>query len=128
MNPPDLCVTELPARWRARAEEYRRYSPSAANAWEEAAIELEHGLGAEAARVLTLREAADRSGYTSDHLRRLIRHGQLPNVGRKGAPRVRLGDLPIKPRQFDERSDAGYDPVADARRVTARRAHRRGET
>ncbi len=118
----------LPSSWRARAEQLRPYSASAATAFEQAAIELEQSLGAEANRTLTLREAAERSGYTPDHLRRLIRQNQLANVGRKHAPRVRLGDLPIKPRQFDGRSDPGYDPVADARRVTARRAPRGGET
>ena len=34
------------------------------------------------------------SGYSEDHLGRLVRAGTLRNYGRKGAPRVRRGDLP----------------------------------
>ena len=47
--------------------------------------------------LLTLREAAELSGYTRQHLARLIQQGKLKNYGRPNAPRVRRGDLPIKP-------------------------------
>ncbi|MFZ5625226.1 MAG: hypothetical protein ACOY71_12525 [Gemmatimonadota bacterium] len=45
---------------------------------------------------LTLKEAARLTGYSIDHLCRLVREGKLANVGRKHAPRVRRGDLAPK--------------------------------
>lgn len=47
--------------------------------------------------LLTLSEAAEESGYSQDHLRRLIREGKLTNAGRHHAPLVRRADLPRKP-------------------------------
>jgi hypothetical protein len=49
------------------------------------------------AEILTLAEAAQESGYSGDHLRHLIADGTLDNAGRKGSPRIRRGDLPVKP-------------------------------
>lgn len=48
---------------------------------------------------LDLRTAADVSGYSADHLTRLVREGRLRNLGRKHSPRFRRGDLPRKPGQ-----------------------------
>jgi hypothetical protein len=45
---------------------------------------------------LTLAQAAQESGYSREHLGRLIREGTLPNAGRPNAPRVRRRDLPRK--------------------------------
>lgn len=59
--------------------------------------QIEEGLAQVALHPLTLAEAARESGYSTDQLSRLIREGKLVNVGRKGAPRVRRGDLPKKP-------------------------------
>ena len=49
-----------------------------------------------AAETLSLRKAAFESGYTSDHLGRLVRTGSIPNAGRRNAPRIRRTDLPRK--------------------------------
>ena len=73
---------------------------------------------------LTLAQASARSGYSQDHLARLIREGRLPNAGRRGSPRIRAGDLPVRPASrhqitdivVSERSRV-YDPVADARAI-----------
>lgn len=46
---------------------------------------------------LTIADAADESGYSEDHLRRLVREGTLPNAGENGAPRIRRRNLPRKP-------------------------------
>ena len=46
--------------------------------------------------LLTLTEAAKYSGYTSDHLGALVRHGKLHNYGRPNAPRIRRDELPLK--------------------------------
>jgi len=77
---------------------------------------------AEAHTVLTLAEAAIRSGYSEEHLGRLVRDGKIPNSGRRGAPRIRVGDLPLRPatKVAGPRS-AAYDPVTDARTLLNRR-------
>lgn len=43
---------------------------------------------------LTLTDASALSGYSADHLSRLIREGKLANRGRKGKPLVRRSELP----------------------------------
>jgi len=66
------------------------------------------------AHTLTLRDAARESGYTADHLGRLVRNGTLPNVGRKHSPRVRACDLPRKP------AAATFSRSAVARAIASR--------
>ena len=44
----------------------------------------------------SLVEASRESGYSADHLGRLVREGKTPNAGRPGARRVALKDLPRK--------------------------------
>lgn len=51
---------------------------------------------AEANELLNLQEAARESGYSADHLGRLVRDGRIRNAGRPNAPRVRRGELPRK--------------------------------
>lgn len=69
---------------------------------------------------LCLSEAASRSGYSVEHLGRLIRQGRLPNAGRWGAPRIRAADLPRKPPALVQRGPRSYDPGADARTLLDR--------
>lgn len=77
--------------------------------------------------VLTLDAAAARSGYSRDHLARLIRSGVLPNSGRPGAPRLRLRDIPARSQHRANQNDDGppvvrhYDPATDARCLVNRR-------
>lgn len=47
--------------------------------------------------LLDLQEAARESGYSPDHLGRLIRTGRLPNAGKRNAPKIRRADLPRRP-------------------------------
>jgi hypothetical protein len=47
--------------------------------------------------LLTIGEAAALSGYSQDHLRKLLRTGRVKNSGRKGKPLIRAADLPRKP-------------------------------
>lgn len=89
--------TTLPVAWRERAETLRRYAPEAARVFEECAADLEQALDSTASELLTLRDAATFSGYSADHLGRLIRTGKLANHGRPHAPRLRRSDLPRKP-------------------------------
>jgi hypothetical protein len=62
--------------------------------------------------LVTLKAAAGLCGYSTEHLGRLVRKGHLRNYGRKGAPRVRVGELPsrkvaaIRSRSYDVNADA----------------------
>jgi hypothetical protein len=73
-------------------------------------------------RRLTLIEAAERTGYTPDHIGRLVRTGRLRNVGRKNAPRVLAGDLQELRSNIASTPRTMYDTETDARSlVSARR-------
>jgi hypothetical protein len=87
---------ELPAHWRARAEDLKRFGPAAAEAFEECARELEQALNHEGNEELNLRQAAKESGYDEDSLGRMVKQGKIPNAGRPGAPRILRRDLPKK--------------------------------
>lgn len=92
-------VGEVAAKWRRRRDEAKALSSIAP--LERVCDEVLADLGAiqdDFERdVLTLGEAAAESGYSTDHIRRLIRDGKLPNAGRRHSPLVRRGDLPMKP-------------------------------
>ncbi len=115
---------EIIDRWTARREEWARLHAmvdGAALAGEVLA-DLERVTAATEAEALTLSAAADRSGYTADHLSRLIRQGKLTNVGRPGAPRVLAGDLPQRARtQLAHKPGGSYDGASDARLLRVRR-------
>jgi hypothetical protein len=72
--------------------------------------------------LLSLSEAAERTGHTPDHIGRLVREGKVPNAGRKNAPRVRVRDLVthLKPKVAPFPSTT-YDPDTDARSLRVRR-------
>lgn len=116
-------LNALPARWREEAERLRALEAHGqAAAFEQAARELEAAIAARANETLTIREAAAESGYSEEHLRRLVRQGDLPvvrNAGPRSRIRVRRGDLPAKPGR-DGRHDperVAYDPDEDARSI-----------
>ena len=90
-------VEALPANWRKQAKTLRRYGAEAsALALEACAVELESALRHRYETTLTLTDAAKESGYSTDHLGRLVREGKIPNAGRPGAPRIARTDLPRK--------------------------------
>jgi hypothetical protein len=90
-------IEQLAAQWRCAAAELRRYGGEmSARALEQAAADLDAALAEQAIGTLTLQDAARESGYSVDHLARLIREGKLPNAGRQHAPRIRRADLPKK--------------------------------
>jgi len=74
------------------------------------------------AETMSITEAAERTGYSAEHIGRLVRQGRLPNAGRKNAPRVRLGDLTleVKPK-LAGKSVRLYDQLSDARSLRVRR-------
>jgi len=88
----------LPGRWRSLAEQQRALGAEAqACTLEWCASDLETALRAWRNEILTLDQAATESGYTTEHLGRLLREGKIPNGGERGAPRIRRADLPRKP-------------------------------
>lgn len=89
---------DLVSRWRDEASILRcRGAPTQADVLEGCARELEQVLAEDWETPLTLRAAAAVSGYSPDHLGRLVKDGKLRNYGRPSAPKVRPGDLPRKP-------------------------------
>lgn len=126
-NVPD--VHSLATSWRQRAAALRAWAAAdvAAHVWESAAAELTASLDAEAGELLTLEEAARRSGFSADGLRRMVRNNKLRAERRGRRLYFRAGDLPQKPTReppagIDRPQREGYDPLADARRVARKRA------
>jgi hypothetical protein len=116
-------------RWTARRDELAtlRASVEAAALIDAMLTELRAAFAEYENTVLTLDAAAARSGYSRDHLARLIRTGVLPNSGRPGAPRLRLCDIPARSCHRAPHNDDGprpigrYDPTTDARCLVDRR-------
>lgn len=69
----------------------------------------------ERGQLVNLTEAAAISGYTTRHLRGLIRDGKLRDHGEKHAPRIRVGDLPRKPSTSAQQD--GWNPRDAAARA-----------
>lgn len=118
-----LIPSDLLTRWIKRRDELQKLNASVDGAilCNEVLDDLESLAQSESERTLTLAEASDMSGYSTDHLSRLLREGKIPNIGRKGAPRIRLADLPRRPRKpLASRESRAYDPDADARSIRSR--------
>ncbi len=96
MNEP-TSVRRLPVTWRRQAKALRRYGgDTPATAIERCADDLEATLVERDETTLSLVEAARESGYSRDHLGRLVREGKIPNAGRPNAPRIARRHLPLK--------------------------------
>jgi hypothetical protein len=94
---------ELPGDWRTLAAQQRRLGADAqARILEFCADELAAALRRRGDELLGLTRAAQESGYSADHLSRLLREGKIPNSGRKSKPLVRRRDLPHKARKRKE--------------------------
>jgi hypothetical protein len=115
-----MIPAELPGTWRSRADELRPYAPAAAEAFVRAAHELAAAMAEAADEALTLPEAAQESGYSERRLRELLAAGELPQAGRKHAPRIRRADLPRKAGAGKPDPTHGYDPDADAAALLSR--------
>ena len=115
-------LRSLADRWREEACRLRMLEAHGqAASLELAAKELDAQIALSRSELLTIREAAEESGYSEEHLRRLAREGEL-QVERNGAKsrmRIRRGDLPTK-RRGDGRSKSehvDYDADEDARSI-----------
>lgn len=119
--PLRLMPAELPARWRAEAEVLRKNGDERGAFLKELhAQELEDAVAAEQMQPISIREASELGGYTEDHLREQIREGKIPNAGRPGSPRIRRGEVPVKPGHKTVTPPAGphtLSPGARARRI-----------
>ena len=110
--------------WTRRREEFQRLNVlvNGASLCDEVLKDFESFIDTEENALLTLKEAAQHSGYSQDHLGRLVRDGNLHNHGRQGAPRIRKGDVPRKvAAAVAPGSQSTYDPHADARKLGGRR-------
>jgi hypothetical protein len=94
--PRRVILAALLSHWRSRAGDLERYAPAAAQAFRDAADELAEALDG-AAESVSLKEAAMLGGYSADSLQRMVAAGRIQNFGRKGKPRIRRADVPIKP-------------------------------
>ncbi len=94
---PTLQFARLAAYRRAEAANLRGWGACAETVvLERVAAERERAIREDINEALTLDEAAQLTGYSTEHLGRLVRQGKLANVGRKHAPRVWRGDRRVK--------------------------------
>lgn len=92
------CLAEI----RAKAGELRQAfgSEPLAAALDWAADRFETVLRGSQEEILDLQEASSRSGYSQEHLARLVRSGRIPDLrppGSKGRIYIRVSDLPARP-------------------------------
>ena len=114
---------EVVERWTSRRDELKllHASVDGATLCEVVLNDLDELLTSRGEETMTLAEAANLTGYSKDHLSRLIRTGQIRNAGRKHRPRVVVRDLPLRPRNIAGSKGTGYDPNTDARSLRVRR-------
>jgi len=94
-----MTVRDVVSRWRAEQLRFERLGAlvDGAKLIGQLLDEVESAAVADNDEVLSLAEAATESGYSPQHLARLIRESRIPNAGRVHAPRIRRSDLPKKP-------------------------------
>jgi hypothetical protein len=124
MIPPSSAKTRLPQlldTWRSLAATLEKYGAVRTSvAVLQCAEDLEVAIIQDNDRLISLGEASDLSGYSTDHLGRLVRDGKLPNAGRKGKPLLRVGDLPRRSAKLGSPKSKRYDPDTDARFLRGR--------
>jgi len=104
---------DLSLEWRELALQQRDLGAEPqARTLEWCADELEEHFRAWRSELLTLEEASEESGYSRDHLGRLLSDGVIPNAGEPYGPHIRRQDLPRKPgHQVEHRTSRLDDPV-----------------
>lgn len=93
-----MTLAELRQRWERRRDEWARFGVllDGVKFANELVSDLEQLAEADA-ECITLTEAHRLGGYSVDRLQRLVAAGDIENVGRKGRPRIRRSDVPVKP-------------------------------
>jgi hypothetical protein len=103
----DYGKPELPSWVSTYAQELRINAEGRSELWPQDPLvsalfsfadEIEARALAHALEELTLHEAAEESGYTRNHLNRLLREQAIPTSG-EGEPRILRSHLPKKPGQ-----------------------------
>lgn len=118
-------IRDVIERWEAKRGELARYHAQVDGEAlvTEMLADMESLAAGEAPVPLSV--AAAETGYTTDHLSRLIKEGKLANHGRKHAPRVKLSDCPRKRStaggRLAERDGLAYHPRTDARSLVGAR-------
>ena len=111
-NPGTRCkamdtVEQLPGEWRTEADLFEECgSEGLAKLLRRCAAQLEQRYEAELMEELPVPVAAHVSGYSAEHLRVLIRAGELRAVRRGGRIFIRRADLPRKPTRAISTVDA----------------------
>lgn len=113
-DPVRSCLAEI----RAKAGELRQSfgDEPRARALEWAAECVEHALHSAEHQLLSLAEAARLSGYSEEHLARLVRTGRIPDrrpPGSRGRIYIAAADLPTRPVQ-------AHTPSADVHELASR--------
>ena len=89
--------SDLPQKWRDRADDLEPFAPGVARAFRACAEELNAAWLTWAKEPISIAEGADFSGYSRSQIARLVSQGAVPNVGDEdGPPKVRRIDLPLK--------------------------------
>lgn len=101
-----MTPTEFFAKWQSEADMLEGAQVQGATLLRRVLADFRSIQEEMAAETLSLREAAIESGYSPDHLGRLVRTGSIPNAGRRNAPRIRRTDLPRKTSPLTARSTA----------------------
>ena len=114
-----MTLGELRQLWERRRDEWARFGVSVdgAELASQVIADLEQLVAARGDAV-TLTEAHRLGGYSVDRLQRLVANGEVENVGRKGRPRIRRSDVPMKPghRLPDEAASVQF---SERRRIAA---------
>jgi len=103
--------------WRSEATLLRRRGAhQQADVLESCAADLEAWLREHDLEALTLEQAAIESGYSYSALQKKVAGGELANVGKKHAPRIRRADLPRKATRLQTANDIAEVALAARRR------------
>jgi len=110
---------QLVARWQTRRVEWKRLGAhvDGAAVADEVLADLALLEQFENDEILSLEAASTVSGYSRDHIARLIRQGRIPNAGRPNAPRVRRRDLPRKAASLQSLIESDISRAQIARSV-----------
>lgn len=107
-------IRELVENWREKAESFRAYeADQLAAACERHADQLEAAAAARRLDTVTLEEASRIGGYSYSHLQHLVAEETIPNVGSKGSPRIRRGNVPVKPGHGHSSDDCSRVELMD---------------
>ena len=111
--PTLMLPADLASEWRLKAKELHRFGANEqALTLEYCADDLEEAWRIWQTEPLTLEEAAEESGYSYSSLQKRVSDGEIPNIGKAGAPRVQRQDLPRKTPRPRFRLESGEPDLA----------------